>query len=466
MIWLVAFLFVAVQLTIGVVAARTVKSESDFFVAGRRLGFSWVTLSLFATWFGAETCLGSSGAVYQDGLSGARADPLGYGLCLVLLGLLLTRGLHRAGYLTLGDLFQDKFGSSVERLAVVMLIPSGLVWGAAQVRAFGQVLAATTDLPVELSVWWAAGLSIVYTSFGGLLGDVLTDAFQGCLVVLGLIVLTTLVLCDLPSAAELGPSLAAARLSLSAPSESWFATLDRWAVPVLGSLVAQELVARVLAAKSESVARRGSFAAAGLYVLVGCMPVVLGLLGPALVPALDEPEQVLIALSERYLGTLPSLIFSFALLAAILSTIDSILLSTSALVSHNLIGSVFRTRSVRLSEVSKLWAGRATLVLSGLFCLVVALYATGIYDLVEVASALGTAGVLVVTLAALFDPRPNSKAAVLALIVGAAATPIFKKLALDGPYLSSIACATLGYLVVRHLTGLQMSPGDSDGPTS
>src|SRR5690606_4716576 len=141
MVWIVGFAFIAVQIAIGVWASRRVKDEADFFVAGRRLGAPLVTVSLFATWFGAETCMGASGAVYTDGLSGARAEPLGYFICLVLLGVLLARRLHRGGYLTLGDLFRDRFGTKTEKIAVLIMVPSGLVWGAAQVRAFAQVLA-------------------------------------------------------------------------------------------------------------------------------------------------------------------------------------------------------------------------------------------------------------------------------------------------------------------------------------
>ena len=72
--WSVLALFLGVQLAVGVWASRRVKSEEDYLVAGRRLGIPLVTMSMFATWFGAETCLGSSGAVYEQGLSGGRAD--------------------------------------------------------------------------------------------------------------------------------------------------------------------------------------------------------------------------------------------------------------------------------------------------------------------------------------------------------------------------------------------------------
>lgn len=452
---MVGLAFIAIQLGIGVWASRRVKTEEDFFVAGRKLGTPLVAISLFATWFGAETCLGSSGAVYEEGLSGARADPLGYFFCLLFLGIFLARRLHLGGFLTLGDLFRARFGVGTERLAVVLLVPSGLVWGAAQVRAFGQVLAATTDLPVLPAVWIAASVSVVYTFFGGLLGDVVTDAVQGIIVIFGLCALCFYVALDLPEGFMNGASFSAERLSLIGEGESILSTLDRWSVPILGSLVAQELVSRVLAARTGGVAVKGSVFASGLYLLVGGLPVFLGLVGGQVETALEHPEELLIVLGDRYLGEIWGLVFSLSLLCAILSTVDSILLSTSALVSHNLVEPLL----THPSERTKLRLGRAVVVVSGLFCTVVALHADSIYELVETASALGTAGILIVTFAGLYDPRPNARAAVLSLCVGALATPILEFSGAEAPYLFSVLLALFVYVLVRLRGGREAESG-------
>lgn len=442
---MVGLAFIAIQLGIGVWASRRVKSEEDFFVAGRNLGTPLVAISLFATWFGAETCLGSSGAVYEDGLSGARADPLGYFFCLLFLGMFLARRLHLGGFLTLGDLFRARFGVPTERLAVILLVPSGLVWGAAQVRAFGQVLAATTELPVLPAVWIAASVSVVYTFFGGLLGDVVTDAIQGVIVIVGLGALCFYVTLDLPDGVLRSASFSAERLALTREGESLLSTLDRWSVPILGSLVAQELVSRVLAARSGGVAVRGSLFASGLYLLIGGMPVFLGLVGGQVEAALEHPEELLIVLGDRYLGEIWGLVFSLSLLCAILSTVDSILLSTSALVSHNLVEPLLG----HPSERTKLRLGRGIVALSGLFCTVVALHAESIYGLVETASALGTAGILIVTIAGLYDPRPSARAAIFSLCVGALSTPVLEAWGGEAPYLFSVLLALCVYLLAR-----------------
>ena len=77
MSWLLAALiaYVGLQLGVGLLVSRRIATESDYLIAGRRLGPVLVTSSMFATWFGAESCISASGAVYSFGLEGATADP-------------------------------------------------------------------------------------------------------------------------------------------------------------------------------------------------------------------------------------------------------------------------------------------------------------------------------------------------------------------------------------------------------
>ncbi len=441
-------LYLGAQLGFSLWLSRRIKSEGDYFVAGRQLGTGWVAFSLFATWFGAETCLGSSGAVYESGLSGARADPFGYGLCLLLLGVFLAARLWRGGFMTLGDLYRQRFGVGVERLAVLVLVPSSLIWAAAQIRAFGQVVSATMSIDVTLAIYLSAVFVVAYTFFGGLLGDVFTDLVQGLILSVSLIVILVAAVSAVGGPAAALQSIDSERWSLLGPDESLFEQLDRWSVPILGSLVAQELIARVVASKSADTAQRASFWACGIYLALGASPIVLGLIGPSLVPTLEDPEQLLPTLAQRLLPSFLFAVFSCALISAILSTIDSILLAVAALLSHNLIVPLLGVTSDR----GRLLWGRGFVVATGAIALIIALYAEGVYDLVETASAFGTAGVLVTTLIALFSGYGGPAAATTALIAGLVTTPIAEYLLeLPAPFLSSVAVALISYTAVATL---------------
>ena len=71
------FVYILAQLGIGILVSRRITTEDDYLVAGRSLGPVVATFTVFATWFGAETCISAAGAVYDRGLAGGSADPFG-----------------------------------------------------------------------------------------------------------------------------------------------------------------------------------------------------------------------------------------------------------------------------------------------------------------------------------------------------------------------------------------------------
>ena len=91
--------------------ARRVRTEDDYLVAGRRLGLTFASVSVFATWFGAETCVGAAGQIYDTGLGVHSVEPFAYGICLVVMGLVFAAPFWRLRITTLADFFRRRFGS-------------------------------------------------------------------------------------------------------------------------------------------------------------------------------------------------------------------------------------------------------------------------------------------------------------------------------------------------------------------
>lgn len=158
----------------------------------------------------------------------------------------------------------------------------------------------------------------------------------------------------------------------------------------MGSLVAAEAVARILASRSETIARNATVVAGCSYLLIGLIPVTLGLMGSVLVPGLSESEQILPTLAERYLPTVVAVVFSGALVSAILSIIDSALLVAASLVSHNI---VVQLRP-DLDERRKVMVARGFVALFGILAYLMAFRAERVYELVEQASAFGSSGIV------------------------------------------------------------------------
>jgi Na+/proline symporter len=441
-------LYMALQFGIGIWVSRRIRTEADYILAGRSLGYLLCTFSIFATWFGAETIVGSAGRAYREGISLASAEPFGYGLCLLLAGLVFAAPLWRRKLTTLADLYRQRFSVEAERLAAIVLIPGSIYWAAAQIRAFGHVISASTSaVDAEIAIAIAAGFTIAYAMFGGLLVDAITDVIQGLVLVVGLVVVFVFVIPHLGDAAA-GAVPAVPRVQLLPNSdESTWALIERWAIPIGGSVLATELVGRLLAARSVLVARRSAMMAAALYIGVGSIPLVIGMFGPGLAPGISDEEQLLPVIARTMLPTFAYAIFAGALISAILSTVDSTLLTSSSLLSHNIIVPVFRVRDER----RKVLFARAGVVAFGVIAYVLALHASGVFALVEQASAFGSAGVLVSACFGMFTSFGGARAAVVTLALSPAAYLVAGALRSETPFLLSLAVAFVAYVLAAVL---------------
>ncbi|HSG49198.1 MAG TPA: sodium:solute symporter family protein [Longimicrobiales bacterium] len=439
--------YIGIQFAIGIIVSRRIRDEDDYLVAGRSLGPVLTAFTVFATWFGAETCIGAAGAVYEMGLAGGSADPFGYGLCVILTGIIFAIPLWRLRLTTLADLFRIRFGHAVERMAVILLVPTSLFWAAAQVRAFGQVLSSASGLEVELAIGMAALVVIGYTMFGGLLADAWTDLVQGIALLLGLAVLAVMVLRAEGTAplAALDPG----RLDpLGGGELGALGLLEEWAIPVVGSLVAAELVARMVSARSPGVARNATVVAGAAYLMVGLVPVVLGLAGSVLLPGLEHGEQILPLLAQEYLPAALYVVFAGALVSAILSTVDSALLVASSLLSHNI---VVQLRP-GLSEKLKVRIARAGVAILGVCAYLMAVRADRVYELVEESSAFGSAGIVIVVAFGLFTRIGGTGSALAALVAGVTTWVLGSHvLDLPYPYLTALAMAAGSYVTAAAL---------------
>lgn len=440
------FAYILMQLLVGVYFSRRIANEDDYLLAGRSLGTGLASLSVFATWFGAETCIGAAGSVYENGLSGATIDPFGYTLCLVVMGTVFATHLWRRNLTTLADLFRQRYSIRIQNLAVLLIAPTSVMWAAAQIRAFGQVLSAASGFQVEMAISFAAVVVVVYTMYGGLMADVVTDAVQGVALIIGLAMLLFLLL-------EAGGGFEASvariepkRLELFGHGNgSLLEIAEHWAIPICGSVLSQELVARVLASRSPEIARRACIQGGVLYLFVGLMPVFIGLIGVQLLPGLEHPEQILPSLARDHLNTFLYIIFAGALISAILSTVDSALLASSALLSHNLIVPAIRS----ISDRGKVRVARWMVLLCGIAAFVMALSAGRVYTLVEEASAFGSAGIVTVVVFGLFTGFGGTVSAGVTLAAGMLTWIIgHHVLDLATPYLASLAVALSSYVLV------------------
>ena len=189
------------------------------------------------------------------------------------------------------------------------------------------------------------------------------------------------------------------------------------------------------------MARAAGIGGGLLYLAVGLVPVLIGLLAPAAAPEATG-DAFLTVTAQQYLPPLLYVLFAGALVSAILSTVDSALLVASSLVTRNFVRTA-RPASPRRA----LFAARLGVAAAGIAAWHFARTGEGVMALVERASAFGSAGIVVAVLAGLCTERGGALAAIGALVAGTATWVVGEQVegALRYPFLTSVAAATVTF---------------------
>jgi solute:Na+ symporter, SSS family len=412
-------------------ASKRVHTVEEFVLAGRQLPLLISTFTLIATWFGAESMLTVANEVASVGIRRAMMDPVGIALCLALAGCFVAKILWRMQILTLGDFFRDRFGLVAEQVSSWILIPSYFGWIATQLMSLAIVLQTLLQWPMEISIFAVAIAGTGYCLLGGMLSVSWIDMFQMILIAVGLILVGYTVLNEL---GDQSLSLGSVRLWSNAPQGHWFladrstATSDyslalgAIAIGALGNLPTQDLLQRILAAKSETIAARACHLAAMGYLFIGAFPVLIGIGAVCLDRGWNDSESdVLTTLAVRYLSYPAQVVFLLAITSAVLSTFASAVMSPSAIVAQNLVGPVLRRWSKRSwTDREQLWLQRVCIVVVVAVSLVLSLVGKSAYELLQASYAICFVSLTVPFLVGLYSSHRSQTAAVAAMTGGIA----------------------------------------------
>jgi SSS family transporter len=436
--------FIVIQISVGIYVSKSIKNVDDYLVAGRRLGFFLVFISTFATWFGAESCISASGSAYRDGIGFGSTEPFAYGIALIVTGTFFSALLWSKKLTTLADVFRLRFSKKTEAMVALLMAPTSLLWASAQILAFGHIFSSSFGIDMQTSIFLSGFIVVIYTMAGGLLADVWTDAIQGVILILGLLIIFVALFQNNPADftnvfSNLGTSFSATN------DKSMFEIIEIWMIPICGSVIAQELISRICASRTKNIAVHSTQWAGGAYILVGLIPVFIGLAGRTLLPGLEESDQVLPTIAKNFLPPILYVVFVGALVCVILSTVDSAVMASAALISHNLVLNHFG----KLSPKQNLVYTRLMVMTLGVVSCLLAYTGDSVYDLVEEASAFGSSGVFVAFVMGLFTNIGGQKSANASILMGVffwiAGEHVFHW---PTPYLVSLFASLVSYLGV------------------
>lgn len=150
--------FYVLILLVGIWAGRKQKSSEkspdteEIMLAGRNIGLLVGIFTMTATWVGGAYINGTAEQVFSTGLLACQA-PLGYAISLVVGGLLFARPMRDAGYVTMLDPFQRKYGQRMGGLLFIPALLGEVFWSAAILAALGATISVIfTDMSTTASI--------------------------------------------------------------------------------------------------------------------------------------------------------------------------------------------------------------------------------------------------------------------------------------------------------------------------
>ncbi|MCA9672521.1 MAG: sodium:solute symporter family protein [Myxococcales bacterium] len=415
--WALA-VYVVAMFGVSLLARRGIETEEDFLVAGRRLPLWLAWPTLFATWFGAGTLLTATDEVAAHGLFKAALDPFGAGVCLLLAGVLFARRLWDMKLLTVADFYRRRFGARAEIISGILMVPGYCGWIAAQFTALASVLTLYLGLDGTIGIFAVFIVGTGYTLIGGMWSVTLTDAAQTALVLIGLVVLGYATferfgdgsLAD--GIARLSQRVDPKKLAIFGDGSlrSVISWIGLFSAGALGNLPGQDLMQRVFSARSANVARNACFVAGLMYLAFGLIPLLSGLAGEQIFG--KRPDALLAYMAAQLLSPWLSTVFLLAVTSAVLSTIDSAILSPASVLSQNLLAPLLKER------VSAMRRNHLCVLAIAVASLVIALIGKSAYSLLEAAYELGLVSLLVPLGVGLYSKRGSERSALASMAVG------------------------------------------------
>ncbi len=429
---LVCIIFLLVGLAVRRRDHLGVLDNTDFMVANRKLPLWVACLTLAATWIGGGYINGTAEAVYspEQGIVWCQA-PWAYALSLVIGGLVFAGPMRARGYRTMLDLFEECHGSRVAGALFIPALIGDMFWTAAILSALGSTLGALFGVDASLAVVLSAGVVVAYTVWGGLWSVAISDVLQLACIFLGLALTVPFVIREGGGwQAMTGQYVQqfGERASLTPPRSAWSGStpwawqwLDSALLLICGGIPWQVYFQRVLACRSARAAIWMSVAAGLICLLMAVPPGIIGMAGATIdwrtIPA-GPPETSAMVLPHvlRYaLPTVVSLSGLIALVAAVMSSMDSSILSSASLFAWN----VYRPLTQTHEDAAELrLVLRIGVVVLGSVAVLLALSVNSVYQLWYLSSDLVYVILFPQLVTALFYPRVKPAGAIAGATMG------------------------------------------------
>lgn len=339
-------------LGIGFWASRRVTTEDDFFMAGKAggggLGAWTAGLSYAASTSSAWVLLGFTGMVYTQGVIGLWLVPGifgGYLMTWLVMGPKLNAETAARGHLTVIDFIVSDIAPNWRRkigvICAAMILFCFVFYISSQFQAAGNALTEVFGLNATEAILLGAVIIVIYCFMGGFVAASVTDAIQAAVMMLACIIVP---IAAVNAAGGIGTVLSTLR---DVEPQSYF-SLTGEAIGMagiglamgllgtgLGALGQPQLLNRIMSVKSNKERVQGAVITIAWGTIIYSGLICLAFAGRA--TAIDTgTEGLFFAAAKAFLPAVIAGLVTAAVLSAVMSTVDSLLLAAASAVSHDM----------------------------------------------------------------------------------------------------------------------------------
>jgi SSS family solute:Na+ symporter len=411
---IIAVYFLAI-IGIGVWSRRRAGGQNGFFVANRQGTLPLITGSLVATAIGGSALIVTSQLGFELGLPGAWWLLVG-SVGLVLLGVFFARRVRGAALYTLPELVEKQYDRRVSLASAILIVIAWIGVVAGQIVAAGSFLSI---LGIGSTTFWVVIFTAVvvgYAILGGQFSIIRTDVFQAPIFFIGIFIVLALVFSHVGGLEGLKASLPLSYFSFPTnPAFDWKMLLSFLILFGATYVVGPDMYSRLFCAKGEKTAQQSAILAALLFIPLAFAITLIGMSAKVLYPQIMPEDAFPQVISGVLSPGLSGLVIA-AVIAALMSSADTCLLSQSVILTEDIVKRVYPA----LDERKTVLLTRLSLIGLGLVALGLALTLETVYKSLRFAYTVFTCGLVVPVIAGFYKEKlkVTPQGALAALIGG------------------------------------------------
>lgn len=421
----VLVIYLGIMAFIGWYAGRKTNSIGDFFVLSGKAGVLVSGIAYFSTQFSMGTFLGTPGTIYGVGYAGMAISVPGAVFCMILPALLIGRKLitlgHKYGFLTMADYLTDRYHSKKMSgvLGVMMLFFLVPMMGA-QIIGAGVIVHVFTGLPEWVGVVGMGIIVILYCMSGGMKGAMMTDVIQGSLMIATAVV-TFIV------SVVMGGGFSNINHTLQSMNEAYLtfpgangympwtyyvSNIVLWSFFTMGQ---PHLFTKFFAMKDHKTMFKAILLGTAGMFFSATLIEWAGVNGIASIQNIEKADQIIPMILQRGMNPFLASIFIAGIVAAGMSTIDGILVTTTGAVTRDIYQKIIN-KDATDENVMKL--SKVVTVIIGIIVICFGVFQPGSIFEINLFAFSGMAIFVVPILFGIYWKKATAKGAIASVIVG------------------------------------------------